>query len=299
VRNKMRLLGLPKVILDDLRAGFISEGIGRALLPMYDIPEFLRLEAEDRDELKPSEIIEAARSGIAPEKVIMMVTRLANRLVPLGPQVEQMALPIAESGSPEDTSPLPYPTPLSPPGVTGAREAEAAVEGGEAEEVNELEGEDNEDNQEELETQSQNVSMETVEEPEPEPAPVPQTPRPQPIPQPIRPVFQPIAVSKPASQPARISVPTPVQAPAPVPTPDPPAIVPWEKSTILLSMTLWPEDGMPGGRMVIMGARANQGIPLMAQARMDDLVLPGPLQEMVSKLHQKALDEIQPVQVEG
>jgi hypothetical protein len=69
-------------------------------------------------------------------------------------------------------------------------------------------------------------------------------------------------------------------------------VVPWEKSTILLSLTLWPEDSLAAtqGRMVSIGGRANQGAPVVAMARMNDMVLPGQLQDLLNKLHQAALD---------
>ena len=105
VRNKLRLLNLPKPLQDDLRACAITEGVGRALVPLYDLPEAVRIKSEDDgDELKPSEIIEAARSGISPERVSEMVARLTRRL---NPQPEQAAIAtpipiVAENDAVED-----------------------------------------------------------------------------------------------------------------------------------------------------------------------------------------------------
>lgn len=70
VRNKIRLLNLPEAVQQDLRRGLISEGTGRALLPLYDLPEAARLDAEEGDGLRPSVILEAARSGVARSRYI-------------------------------------------------------------------------------------------------------------------------------------------------------------------------------------------------------------------------------------
>lgn len=80
VRNKMRLLKLPDEAQDWLRRGEISEGTARALIPMFEELTLAERQAlENSDNLKPSDIIEMARSGVKAEQVASMVARLLNR----------------------------------------------------------------------------------------------------------------------------------------------------------------------------------------------------------------------------
>ena len=75
VRNKIRLLKLPEAVQLVLKKGELSEGSARALIPLYEVDEQIRNAAESSDELKPSEILEAAFSGMAPANVSGLVQR--------------------------------------------------------------------------------------------------------------------------------------------------------------------------------------------------------------------------------
>jgi ParB/RepB/Spo0J family partition protein len=76
VRNKMRLLKLPDDIKNLLRQGEMREGVARELIAISELPEDVRLAAEDQDEfIKPSDIIEAAKSGSNQKAIAEMVSR--------------------------------------------------------------------------------------------------------------------------------------------------------------------------------------------------------------------------------
>jgi ParB-like chromosome segregation protein Spo0J len=78
VRNKIRLLRLPASVQDKLKKGEISEGTARALVALYEVDFLVRTTAEDSDGLKPSEILEAALSGMAPANVSSLVQRFVK-----------------------------------------------------------------------------------------------------------------------------------------------------------------------------------------------------------------------------
>ena len=64
VRNKLRLLNLPRFIIAELESGRMPESIGRALVSLYAIPEKVRERAERHGEpYSPSSIIRDAISG--------------------------------------------------------------------------------------------------------------------------------------------------------------------------------------------------------------------------------------------
>jgi ParB/RepB/Spo0J family partition protein len=81
VRNKMRLLKLPEDLQNCLRRGEMAEGVARELLAVCELPEDARLAAEEQDEfLKPSEIIEAAKSGSNQKSIAEMVSRFMQHI---------------------------------------------------------------------------------------------------------------------------------------------------------------------------------------------------------------------------
>ena len=65
VRNKMRLLDLPEEIRVEMQGGKVTEGAGRALLTLFNVPEALRQRAEQSfdSDTRPSNIIRSALAG--------------------------------------------------------------------------------------------------------------------------------------------------------------------------------------------------------------------------------------------
>ncbi|HWR66097.1 MAG TPA: ParB/RepB/Spo0J family partition protein [Bellilinea sp.] len=103
VRGKIRLLKLPAVVQDLIRRRQISEGAARALIGMYDLPEYELQAAEDVDgEVKPSDILEIAVSGAAPQQISLQVERLIDRI---RPRVKQITLPEIQNVSTETVEP--------------------------------------------------------------------------------------------------------------------------------------------------------------------------------------------------
>ncbi len=90
VRGKIRLLKLPAVVQDLIRRRQITEGAARALINMYDLPEAELQAAEDSSEegIKPSEILEIAASGVAPQHVASAVDQLVQRIRPSAQQLD-------------------------------------------------------------------------------------------------------------------------------------------------------------------------------------------------------------------
>lgn len=265
VRNKMRLLSLPDGIKNSLRAGEITEGMARALIPLYDIPTAQRLAAEDQDgEIKPSEILDLARSGVSPDKVSELIVRLVKRMARLYAETAQYPL---------ITDAITEPNPAA--AITLAPEPEP------------------------IPAPEQNVSTETVddieEESEEEDAQIPETHIVAPAIQTKtqeRPVSETIATTF-TNRPSAVfktPEPTPSQAKpetvaVPAPTLAEKILAPsWERSTILLSLTLWPEDGSLSGRVVSIGGRVNQGAPAMTMVRESDLALPKQLLDVLDGL---------------
>jgi ParB family chromosome partitioning protein len=278
VRNKIRLLNLPEALQQDLRRGLISEGTGRALLPLYDLPEAARSAAEDGEGLRPSVILEAARSGVAPARVAEMVSALAGRLVPAVGQISVFDLEASVSTETLEAVEAADPRQDADP-LQGAEAAAATVEDApawmEEEEEPELE-EEGESGEEAEEVPNPRVV-------EPEPMPVREAMRAV-TPERVMEIAREVkAVQAQAAVPAVKAAPAQPQVPAPTPAAEPEKPVTWEGSTVLLSLTLWPEDSH-GGRMVSIGGRLNQGSPRMAMASLADLNLPWQLHEMLESL---------------
>ena len=59
-----------------------------------------------------------------------------------------------------------------------------------------------------------------------------------------------------------------------------------EQSTFTLTITLWPQDGDPMGRLTVIGARINEETPIMTLLREKELTLPHQVVELIYKLGQ-------------
>jgi ParB/RepB/Spo0J family partition protein len=279
VRNKMRLLTLPEFLQDALRRGELTEGAGRALIPLYDIAEAARLEAEDGDGLKPSEILEAARSGLAPARVAEMVTALAELLGTRPAQLSILEVPRLNS---EENPVASVSVETVEDNDDESADNDTLAGAGESLESDAgLEDEENADEEEERVSEPATPMERVIAAVKPAPAPIPAA---RPAPAPVAPKVEPKAVAKPEPMPEPKPTPTPApvqEAPKPVATPAP--AVTWEASQILLSLTLWPEDSH-GKRMVSIGGRVNQGSPRMLMASLADVELPWQLVEMLEQL---------------
>jgi ParB/RepB/Spo0J family partition protein len=225
VRNKMRLLKLPEDIQNCLRRGEMAEGVARELLALSELPEEVRLAAEDQDEyIKPSEIIEAAKSGTSQKALAEMVSRLIQRI---------------------GNKPKPAPVPVEP------RKEEAPPWMAEAA-----------------------AKVLPASQPEREFAPV--TPAPRVEPEPTYNSTQTGVITRPdpTTAPPRervLAQSAPEKALIPGPSPEErreeEKTMSWAASTLSLTLTFWPEDGNPDGRMVMVGARLNEKLPIMRMHR--------------------------------
>lgn len=120
VRNKMRLLKLPEDIKDFLRRGEMREGVARELISISELPEDVRLKAEDQDDfIKPSDIIEAAKSGSNQKAIAEMVSRCMEWI---GERILQQPKPQELPAEPE---PEPVKEPADAPAPAWMREAAA------------------------------------------------------------------------------------------------------------------------------------------------------------------------------
>jgi hypothetical protein len=107
------------------------------------------------------------------------------------------------------------------------------------------------------------------------------------------PVSEPTPSPIPMSAPKPIPAPTPRPAPAAAPTPAPTPVVmaapalDWRHSTIVMTVTLMPDDENIAGRAAMVGLRANNGIPLMRMCREENLELAGLLVDLLAELKRK------------
>ena len=150
VRNKMRLLKLPEDIKNLLRQGEMREGVARELIAISELPEDVRQAAEDQDEfVKPSHIIEAAKSGSNQKAIAEMVSRCMGWI---GERILNKP------------KPAPQPAPAAQPPVPAPREEQETPPWAAPVTVRETDTH-------KVET-TRRVEPEPEEEPEPEPAPV-------------------------------------------------------------------------------------------------------------------------------
>jgi len=78
VSNILRLLKLPQNIQDALAAGEISERAAVALLPMYELPEHVLIEAKGDYWYGPGEIEKSAINGMSSDELRQRVNRLRD-----------------------------------------------------------------------------------------------------------------------------------------------------------------------------------------------------------------------------
>lgn len=127
VRGKIRLLKLPEVRQAELRRGEITEGCARSLLRLYEELDQRELEEAEgfEDELTPSVILEAAKSGSKPEAISMLVDKLIARVHPKEDAVDIESLPISREVAEQPKvapAPIPTPAPIPAPTSTQARQ---------------------------------------------------------------------------------------------------------------------------------------------------------------------------------
>lgn len=244
VRNKIRLLKLPEVVKDLLRAGTITEGQARALVNLYEIPEDLRLAAEDSDNLKPSDILNVAASGVSPSAITQLVNDFSSLVMPA--EVKQLSF----------ITPEPVPS-------------EESIENSQETETEDYQVEEEAPESMDSETEPESVSVETL----PEKQILPMSPAQD---------IQEVEPKKAAVNPVK-KIET---KPEPDPEPEVSEAVTWENSTITLTLTYWPDDGVSDGRMVAIGARLNQDAPKMALVRAGSINLPEVLESMMNQLQE-------------
>ena len=275
VRGLVRLLRLDDSTRHLVSAGEIAQGQARALVPLFeDLSEADRLRAEDQDFMtKPSEIIEIACSGTKPEMISQMVAELVSYYHPKpvqavidlpaaearpAPAVEtipqfpgiplrrgEIAQTVPSDWDPLTPAPAPIPTPSEPVRHESAVSIAPALAGAYA--YGHAEADD---------------QAEYKEQPQAKEIPAQET-RPAPAAQP--------APAKPSAQAAE----APAQSEAPLPL---------EKSTLMLTLTYWPSDDNPAGRMVAVAARVNNGAPMMRMYRENALELVGPAAQLLRDL---------------
>jgi ParB-like chromosome segregation protein Spo0J len=291
VRNTIRLLRLPPSARAWLRTGQISQGTARALVALYDLTEIERAAAEDQDDwAKPNEIVELALSGAKPEQLTAMIGELHRWLRPEMQQGSFDAAPPVEEPAADDQPGVEtFETasgefqPL--PAVDGhsVRVSEPVIPDLPSPEEEKAMGYDPDYDPAAPEDAGipagMSVSVETVTETineaaVMEPAATAPVPAPAPIPTPPQPeqAATEVSVTPPAQTPTPAPQPKPEPAPQPKPEPVPAKKLTWDQSTIVITITLWADDGNEKGRPVVLGVRANQDAPKMQMLRAHDLL---------------------------
>jgi ParB/RepB/Spo0J family partition protein len=322
VSNTLRLLKLPDEVQGALLSGTISERQAAALLGLYELPTPLRDRAERGAtlELRPSGIarrtLGGAPSDLLREAIGRLVTTYAPPLswavnveyaVPLERPsrcadcpnlIKRGADNLCGDGDPvagcfqvrlvayqRQRLPIPAMQP-APQSAQQAEPAEAEVEAPNMDKPVEAEWDAapaHLAHKTAVETQEEAVApIAVVEAPEPTTgSAVTVTSIPEIVPEPINghETGQRISTDK------RISTPAPAAAPMPavVPTPK----LDWRHSTIVMTVTLMPEDDNVAGRPAMVGLRANNGIPLMRMCREHNLSLSGLLLDLLAELWHK------------
>lgn len=243
VRGKIRLLKLPPVVQDLIRRRQITEGAARALINMYELPEAELQAAEDVEDggIKPSEILEIAASGVAPQQVANAVEQLVQRIRPSAQQLDLLNGPVEDTVSTETLAP-----------------------------------EDQVDEEEEIVDEiHEEVLAESMPDDEtdtdPEPVMVHADPAPARAAMPEQ---------SEAAQPRTAPKPAPAAPPEPVKPPT------WAESTIVLTITLWPDDGSNEGRLMAIGGRVNQGTPVIRYTRMGEFDLGAGMAGLLADINQ-------------
>lgn len=254
VRNKMRLLKLPDFVQDMLRKRSISEGVGRVLVNLFEVPQ-RKLDTVPDD---VDEILVTAENGGTPAQITEMVDELVNRIHPQPKQLSILDLPKpgdiqAEEEEFEDDFSLDEPLPEMDP--------DFYAEGAEP-----------------IEVEEPSVSVETVELPmmeeEPDAPSVPGQP------QGAAQTFNQIADEKESMDSPEPELPASKGQPYPQGTSLGTAPT-WEESQIHISLTFWPDDGNDLGRMVSVGVRLNDNLPKVSLMREINLELPESIQQIL------------------
>ena len=285
VRNKLRLLRLPEDIQAWLKNGTITEGVGRALVSLFDIDEGKRLAAEDKpdSELKPSTILEAAASGISPSQVSELVEKFKAKFEPRVIPGQMSVYDI----QPDDQSPgiLPAPEPKIVPVPDPEIEEDiypdeiinTQNEAVEHEEKNEDSLYDREKLlQQTRELLEKNPNMTTSG-----------------LQRELRVGYSTAVVlfdrvkeekrkAEKAEAESKPDQPAPVAEPEPVKEPEKPKT--WDESQIFINLQLFKDDGHPLGRNISVGIRINQNLPKIFMVREQNLVLPEPLSAALDEL---------------
>lgn len=237
VRNKIRLLRLPEDIKMLLRRGDMPEGVARELLALVELPEDVRMAAEDDDSfVKPSEIIEAAKSGSSQKAIAELVSkfmvRIGQRKEMPAPAPEPPALATFQPSRPAEDAPareqLAWQRPE--PAKEAARVFEQAVPAAET-----------------LPSQVDSVSVETV-----------------------NPATGEMLASE-SEQPA-----------------EPAQIETWETAEITVTLTWWPYDENPDGRLIMAGAAAKgHAQPVFRMYRDGTIQMGDDLRDLLDELRNK------------
>jgi ParB-like chromosome segregation protein Spo0J len=268
VRNTIRLLRLPPAAQDWLRNGQISVGTARALVSLYELTEIERATAEAQDALaKPSEIVELALSGAKPEQLSEMISKLHAWL---RPEIQQLTLdmaPEAVEQAFESVKPVPAEPTVSMEDLAGDYPT--------LEEEISMGYDPNYEPPEEEHPHEEQA-------PTPPPAPIPAPPQPEPE-------ESEVSVTPPAPEPAPQPQAEPQPEPPAQPQPETAKRLSWEESTIVITITLCPDDGNERGRPAVLGVRANQDAPKIKILRAYDLLghLPPQAGELLTQVREE------------
>ncbi|MAT45345.1 MAG: hypothetical protein CL609_23700 [Anaerolineaceae bacterium] len=268
VRNKMRLLKLPDFVQDMLRKRSISEGVGRVLVNLFEVPQRkLDMVPDDVDE-----ILVTAENGGTPAQITEMVDELVNRIHPQPKQLSILDLPKpgdiqAEEEETEEDFEMDEPLPDMDP--------DFYAEGAEPIETD-------------LPDESESVSVETVGQPQELPELTPMMEEEPDAPSvPGQPLGAALTINQIADEKksmdlqedepkngATVTTGQPLEAAQTGPKT-------WEESQIHISLTFWPDDGNDLGRMVSVGVRLNDNLPKVSLMREINLDLPESIQQIL------------------
>jgi ParB/RepB/Spo0J family partition protein len=275
--NAMRLLKLPKDVQDDLHTGRLSERQGLALLPLFDVDQ-AQARAHHFD-VSVQAILGEARRGVSSDAIR---ERVADAVRWLGNQVQPTLV----------TAPGPAVSNAEPPRVQQDSDDDLA-------------GDELQQRRGELVSElGRAIKDMRSDEPAPGRSPDAETPEDAPVSayQSVSPAAMPqLAPAAPAQPTEEAQQDEDEQAgdageqqPA---RPAPAASIPWEKSTIMLTVTLMPQDNYGDGlRPAMIGLRANEGAPRVRLTRLPDNLANIALSAVVTGLVQEMQAEFTPTQ---
>lgn len=261
ISNALRLLKLPDAVQDHLHAGEISERQAMALLKIFEQPE--DLVDDDAFQRTADYLVRQALDGESSESLRLIVDSTVD-------EWKQKAQPTLIS------EPEPEPEPLSPREWLGAGQPQETPP-----------------KPAPLSDIGWNTVIEPAEAISASPGPYqpaePQTETLQTEPEPEL-----LSPRERQGEGEQTQEPEPMIEPEPNETPEQPQAAPAEKtgklsleqSTFTLTITLWPHDGDPMGRLTVIGARINEETPIMTMLREKEITLPPQMMELVYKLGQ-------------